>query len=84
MKKIDQILLILLLFPATLMAQSFMINPYDRDIVKLLNGKWNVIIDRFNNGENSKIYQNRKPQSDDQNGILLVIRRGFTFYSMKF
>lgn len=46
-----------------LMSQSFMMNPYGRLGAKLLNGKWNAIIDPFGRGENVKFYQNKTPQS---------------------
>ncbi|HEY5689058.1 MAG TPA: glycoside hydrolase family 2 TIM barrel-domain containing protein [Yeosuana sp.] len=39
-----------------------MMNPYGRQSVTLLNGKWNAIIDLYSNGEKLKFYQNRKPQ----------------------
>ena len=44
-------------------AQSFMMNPYGRQDAKILNGKWNAIIDPFARGENVKFYQNKTPQS---------------------
>lgn len=48
------------------MSQSFMINPSGRNTARLLNGKWNAIIDPFNGGDYRKFYQNEKPQSDHQ------------------
>lgn len=50
----------------SLRAQSFMMNPYGRDNARLLNGKWNIIIDQFSGGEYRKFYENSKPQSDSQ------------------
>ena len=49
-----------------LAAQSFMMNPFGRQEAVLLNGKWNAIIDPFCRGENTKFYQNRTPQSNDE------------------
>lgn len=47
-------------------AQDFMMNPYGCQGARLLNGKWNAIIDPYSRGESSKFYLNRKPQSDTE------------------
>jgi beta-glucuronidase len=47
---------------ASLMAQSFMMNPYGCTDAVSLNGKWNAIVDPYSRGESMKFYLNRKPQ----------------------
>jgi len=51
---------------ANLIAQTFMMNPYDCPDAFSLNGKWNAIIDPFSRGEPMKFYQNRKPQKNTE------------------
>jgi len=43
------------------MAQSVITNAYGRD-VQYLNGKWDAIIDLYDQGRKNKIFQNNKPQ----------------------
>jgi beta-glucuronidase len=45
----------------SLMAQSFMMNPYGCPDAVSLNGKWNAIVDPYSRGESMKFYLNRKP-----------------------
>ena len=45
-----------------LFAQQAMVNVYGRN-VQSLNGKWNVIIDQYEQGRNNKIYLNKKPET---------------------
>ncbi len=43
----------------------FMTNVYGRDF-QFLNGKWNAIVDLYDQGEKMKVYENRTPQSDEE------------------
>ena len=52
------------LTPATA-SSPFMTNVYGRDY-RLLNGKWNVIVDLYDQGEKMEIYKNRTPQSNEE------------------
>ena len=42
-------------------AQELITNVYGRDI-KLLNGKWNAIVDQYDQGVRMEIFKNRKPE----------------------
>lgn len=44
---------------------SFMTNVYGRDF-RLLNGKWNVIVDLYDQGEKMEIYRNRTPRTGEE------------------
>ena len=44
---------------------AFMTNVYGRDYT-LLNGKWNAIVDLYDQGLKMKIYENRTPQSKEE------------------
>ena len=46
-------------------APAFMTNVYGRDYT-LLNGKWNAIVDLYDQGLKMKIYENRTPQSKEE------------------
>ncbi|MCC8171636.1 MAG: beta galactosidase jelly roll domain-containing protein [Parabacteroides sp.] len=55
-------LLLLCCLPAeNLPAQELMVNVYGRD-VQSLNGKWEAIVDLYDQGRKNKIYQNKQPQ----------------------
>lgn len=41
--------------------EQAMINVYGRDF-HLLNGKWNVIVDLYDQGRRMEVYKNRVPQ----------------------
>ena len=43
----------------------FMTNVYGRDYM-LLNGKWNVIVDLYDQGEKMKVFENRTPASNEE------------------
>lgn len=55
------IILFLSAFNTSTQAQGVMINAYGRD-VQYLNGKWNAIIDLYDQGRKNKIYLNKKPE----------------------
>jgi beta-glucuronidase len=64
MKQLTTIFTIILFvsaFNTSAQAQGVMINAYGRD-VQYLNGKWNAIIDLYDQGRKNKIYQNKKPE----------------------
>lgn len=46
-------------------AQDLLSNVYGRDY-RLLNGKWGVIVDLYDQGERMQVYKNRKPQDNKQ------------------
>lgn len=52
-------LLLLLTFIGSIAAQELITNIYGRDI-RLLNGKWNAIIDLYDQGQRMKIYENQQ------------------------
>lgn len=56
-------LLLLLTFIGSVAAQELITNIYDRDI-RLLNGKWNAIIDLYDQGQRMKIYENQQPKGN--------------------
>lgn len=58
--RITCLLLLCLLFTDA-RAQELMTNVYGRQL-QSLNGKWDAIIDLYNQGRKNKIYLNRKPQ----------------------
>ena len=60
MKKIVVYLLFLCTI-SSLSAQNLLTNVYGREF-QSLNGKWNAIIDLYNQGRKNKIYENSKPQ----------------------
>ncbi len=64
MKRIKIILIILLtsMFCIDISAQDLMINVYGRE-TQSLNGKWDAIIDLYDQGRRNKIYLNQKPQT---------------------
>ena len=43
----------------------FMTNVYGRDY-QFLNGKWNAIVDLYDQGEKMKVYENRTPQTGEE------------------
>ena len=61
------ILSVVLLHLCSVAAQgtSFMTNVYGRDY-KLLNGKWNVIVDQYDQGQRMEIYKNRKALKNEE------------------
>lgn len=63
MKKVMIFLLLASTFAGELLAQDLMTNVYGRDI-QSLNGKWNAIIDLYDQGRGSRIFENRKPQGN--------------------
>ena len=50
---------------ATDNAPTAMTNVYGRDYT-LLNGKWNVIVDLYDQGRKMEVYRNRKPQKPEE------------------
>ena len=60
-KKLSLSLLLLTAFAGSAMAQELMTNVYGRDIHSL-NGKWNAIIDLYDQGQRMKIYENQQPK----------------------
>lgn len=64
MKQIKFILILTILISAasnTLFSQNLITNVYGRNI-QSLNGKWDAIIDLYDQGRKNQIYQNKKPQ----------------------
>ncbi|MCL7764150.1 beta galactosidase jelly roll domain-containing protein [Polaribacter sp. Z014] len=55
---------IYLILAIGLNAQSFIMNPYGRDNTKLLNGKWNAIVDQYSRGEKKQFYLNQIATED--------------------
>ena len=45
--------------------EQTMINVYGRDF-HLLNGKWNVIVDLYDQGRRMEVYKNRAPQTKEE------------------
>lgn len=60
-KTIIVLLALLSLISLKISAQDIMINVYGRNI-QSLNGKWEAIIDLYNQGYKNKIYLNKKPE----------------------
>ena len=56
-------LLLLLTFIGSVATQELITNIYGRDIC-LLNGKWNAIIDLYDQGQRMKIYENQQPKGN--------------------
>lgn len=46
-------------------APDLMVNVYSRDY-KLLNGKWDAIIDLYDQGRGKKVWENRKPEKPEE------------------
>lgn len=61
--KILLALILVTLFGNDLCSQELMTNVYGRD-VQSLNGKWDAIIDLYDQGRRNKIYLNQKPQGN--------------------
>lgn len=59
-KTIFNLLILLCGFLSSLSAQDILINVYGRKI-QSLNGKWDAIIDQYDQGRKNKIYLNKKP-----------------------
>ncbi len=70
-RKLTLLLAFMLLFASSLVSwgtdkgSPFMTNVYGRDY-QLLNGKWNVIVDLYDQGEKMEIYKNRTPQKNEE------------------
>ena len=70
-RKLTFFLAFMLLFASSLVSwgtdkgSPFMTNVYGRDY-QLLNGKWNVIVDLYDQGEKMEIYKNRTPQKNEE------------------
>jgi beta-glucuronidase len=62
-KKLNLCLLLLIAFAGSVAAQELITNVYGRDIHSL-NGKWNAIIDLYDQGQRMKIYENRQPEGN--------------------
>ena len=54
-------MLLFILFAGNMVAQNLMTNVYGRDI-RSLNGKWNAIIDLYDQGRGMKVYRNQRPK----------------------
>jgi beta-glucuronidase len=54
-------MLLFILFAGNMVAQNLITNVYGRDI-RSLNGKWNVIIDLYDQGRGMKVYRNQSPK----------------------
>ena len=54
-------MLLFILFAENMVAQNLITNVYGRDI-RSLNGKWNVIIDLYDQGRGMKVYRNQSPK----------------------
>ena len=61
---------LLLLAAADIAAQELITNVYGRD-VQSLNGKWDAIVDLYDQGRKNKIYLNRKPEGRKQTGFIV-------------
>lgn len=61
MKKLKTLLVLLCTMCSVSSAQDLLTNVYGRDF-QSLNGKWDAIIDLYNQGRKNKIYENKKPQ----------------------
>lgn len=53
----------LALLAGSMQAQNLITNVYGRD-VRSLNGKWNAIVDLYDQGDRMKVYENRHPESN--------------------
>ena len=62
-KKLNLCLLLLIAFAGSVAAQELITNVYGRDIHSL-NGKWNAIIDLYDQGQRMKIYENQQPKGN--------------------
>ena len=62
-KKLNLCLLLLIAFTGSVAAQELITNVYGRDIHSL-NGKWNAIIDLYDQGQRMKIYENQQPKGN--------------------
>ena len=60
-KQLFSLLLLCCLSAVNLSAQDLLTNVYGRDF-QSLNGKWDAIIDLYDQGRKNKIYENKKPQ----------------------
>lgn len=60
-KKTIVCMLLFILFAENMVAQNLITNVYGRDI-RSLNGKWNVIIDLYDQGRGMKVYRNQSPK----------------------
>lgn len=70
---------LLLLAAADIAAQELITNVYGRD-VQSLNGKWDAIVDLYDQGRKNKIYLNRKPEGKtDSTNIRSTTACGSTF-----
>ena len=65
MKKIVVILFCLLLPIVRSRSQELLTDIYDRD-VRSLNGKWDAIVDPYDQGGRLKVWENRKPASAEE------------------
>ena len=62
-EKLSLCLLLLIVFAGSVAAQELITNVYGRNIHSL-NGKWNAIIDLYDQGQRMKIYENRQPEGN--------------------
>ena len=62
-EKLSLCLLLLIAFAGSVAAQELITNVYGRNIHSL-NGKWNAIIDLYDQGQRMKIYENRQPEGN--------------------
>ena len=62
-EKLSLCLLLLIVFAGSVAAQELITNVYGRNIHSL-DGKWNAIIDLYDQGQRMKIYENRQPEGN--------------------
>ena len=62
-KKTIVCMLLFILFVGNAVAQNLITNVYGRDI-RSLNGKWNAIIDLYDQGRGMKVYRNQSPKGN--------------------
>lgn len=65
MKKTAFLLLLLGSFLHIMAAENYITNIYGRDC-QMLNGKWDAIVDLYEQGKSSKIYLNKKPSDKNE------------------
>ena len=62
-KKDNRVYVAVYPFVGNAVAQNLITNVYGRDI-RSLNGKWNAIIDLYDQGRGMKVYRNQSPKGN--------------------